>query len=252
MTRTLIAIGLVAAGALLGAVTTAELNEARPMLGPMAVDVSPFLNAAALALAVTLVWAGRALHPPSVRPLGHLLWTCALLALVKVGLNAWEYPVEDGAYYLLKEAARGGGGDGAAYPGLYAHVLAFAMGAAGLYIGFAWSLSGHRLFTPCAMRGWTSLARRAAVTIASMALTGALGAFYVGWMTALQAGFQPATYGQAVAAAAFTLGTLGLAVLFAWRTSLRRLAMLIAVAGAVWLWAMAATLGGYLSVMSWA
>jgi hypothetical protein len=55
VTRSLIAVGLVAAGALLGAATTAELNEARPLLGPMAVDVSRFLNRAALALAVTLV-----------------------------------------------------------------------------------------------------------------------------------------------------------------------------------------------------
>lgn len=249
--RSLIALACVAAGGLLGAATTMGLNKARYLLGPMAMDVSPFLNGAALAAAVALLWAGRALHPASVRTQGHLLWLCALIALVQVGLNAWDYPVDGGAYYSLKAEAQGGGADGLDFPGLYAHLLAFALGGAGLYTGLVWSLSGHRLFTPCAMQGWTVLARRATVAMASMALTSALGVFYVGWMTALQVGFQPATRGLALATAAFILGTLGLAVLFAWRATLRRLALLIAVTGAVWLWAMTATLGGYLSVISW-
>ncbi len=92
-------------------------------------------------------------------------------------------------------------------------------------------------------------ARRAVVTIASMALTSALGAFYVGWMTALQTGFEPATHGQALAAAALTLGGVVLVALYAWRANLRPLPMLAAVAGLVWLWAMAATVAGYPSVI---
>lgn len=251
MMRSLIAIACVAAGGLLGAATTIGLNQVRYLLGPMAMDVSPFLNGAALAAAMALLAAGRVLHPASVRTQGHLLWLCALVALVQVGLNAWDYPVDDGAYYLLKGGAQSGGADGLDVPSLYAHLLAFALGGAGLYTGLVWSLSSHRLFIRCAMLGWSALSRRAAVAVASTALTGTLGAFYVGWVTALQTGFAPATHGQALAAAALASGGVVLVVLHAWRASLRRLSLLATVAGLVWLWAMATTVAGYLSVIPW-
>ncbi|WP_409882276.1 hypothetical protein [Acidovorax sp.] len=245
--RSVFAVGLGAAGALLGVFVTIGLNRAVSMGGPMGISFSPVAELVGTALAVGLVLLGRAVHPGSLRAIGHVVVACAFWTLVHVGDNAWQFPTDDGAFYSLKTMAMGGGYEGLIYPSAWQHTLAFAMTAAWLYAGVVLG-NARQWASSCAMQRWGIAARSAVVAAAAALLLAGLGASYI-QLAALAQASDWATHWRTWALPTPALGFIGLLAHWAWRKRYWRLVVLVGVAGFAWLLVLCTTLGGYFDVM---
>ncbi len=139
---------LIIAGLCLCSAGSGRINAVQNMGGPMGVSLYPFGEILYLGTGILFLTGGTIL---SAVPPGPVYLLLSLISFLPVLRNLWFYPVEDGAYYILRYGQNRAGGFSP--PGPWQHFTGSACVTLFLFLGLSKTFNRFFSFNPPATGG---------------------------------------------------------------------------------------------------